>query len=42
LTTSPDAHITRYTTDKDSEVHRALRGVNNILTREFEPRQSDE
>lgn len=30
-TTDEDAHISRYTTNQDSDVHRALRMVNNVL-----------
>lgn len=34
-TTSESAHISRYTTNKDSDVHRALRSVNNTLAEAF-------
>jgi len=42
LTTSADVHIKRYTTNKDSEVHRALRNANNVLARTFMKREDGE
>jgi len=35
-TTNSSAHINRYTNDKDSDVHRALRVANNVLAKSYE------
>lgn len=36
-TTAEDARITRYTTEPDSEVHRALRLANDVLASQYKP-----
>lgn len=41
LTTDPDAHIKRYTTNKESRIHRALRRANNVGAEEYAKRQSE-